>query len=81
MASELLEFPGGLFGVALNLDEDSIGAVIMGEGSEIQEGDPEGVNRLDLSAEEVQLRARRWLTDVPDHDPVPGSQPGQLRIL
>jgi F-type H+-transporting ATPase subunit alpha len=40
MASELLEFPGGLFGVALNLDEDSIGVVIMGEGSEIQEGDP-----------------------------------------
>ncbi|NQV06947.1 F0F1 ATP synthase subunit alpha, partial [bacterium] len=40
MANELLEFPGGLTGVALNLDEDSIGAVIMGEASHIQEGDP-----------------------------------------
>ncbi|MCB2222572.1 MAG: F0F1 ATP synthase subunit alpha [Actinobacteria bacterium] len=40
MASELLEFPGGLLGVALNLDEGSIGAVIMGEASHIQEGDP-----------------------------------------
>ena len=40
MASELLEFPGGLIGVALNLDEDSIGAVIMGGASHIQEGDP-----------------------------------------
>jgi F-type H+-transporting ATPase subunit alpha len=40
MTSELLEFPGGLLGVALNLDEDSIGAVIMGEASHIQEGDP-----------------------------------------
>jgi len=40
MASELLEFPGGLLGVALNLDEDSIGAVVMGEASHIQEGDP-----------------------------------------
>ncbi|MBU1865037.1 MAG: F0F1 ATP synthase subunit alpha, partial [Actinobacteria bacterium] len=40
MASELLEFPGGLIGVALNLEEDSIGAVIMGEASHIQEGDP-----------------------------------------
>jgi F-type H+-transporting ATPase subunit alpha len=40
MASELLEFPGGLLGVALNLDEDSIGAVIMGEASRVQEGDP-----------------------------------------
>jgi len=39
MASELLEFPGGLLGVALNLDEDSIGAVIMGESSDIEEGD------------------------------------------
>jgi F-type H+-transporting ATPase subunit alpha len=40
MASELLEFPGGLLGVALNLDEDSIGAVVMGEANHIQEGDP-----------------------------------------
>jgi F-type H+-transporting ATPase subunit alpha len=39
MASELLEFPGGLFGVALNLDEDSIGAVIMGDSSKLEEGD------------------------------------------
>jgi F-type H+-transporting ATPase subunit alpha len=38
MASELLEFPGGLIGVALNLDEDSIGAVIMGDSSHIEEG-------------------------------------------
>jgi F-type H+-transporting ATPase subunit alpha len=39
MASELLEFKGGLLGVALNLDEDSIGAVIMGDSSDIEEGD------------------------------------------
>jgi F-type H+-transporting ATPase subunit alpha len=39
MASELLEFPGGLIGVALNLDEESIGAVIMGDSSHIEEGD------------------------------------------
>ena len=39
MTSELLEFPGGLIGVALNLDEDSIGAVIMGDVSSIEEGD------------------------------------------
>lgn len=40
MASELLEFPGGLLGVALNLDEDSIGVVLMGEYSHIEEGSP-----------------------------------------
>ena len=39
MASELLEFPGGLTGVALNLDEDSIGAVLMGDSSHVEEGD------------------------------------------
>jgi len=39
MASELLEFPGGLLGVALNLDEDSIGTVIMGDASGVEEGD------------------------------------------
>ena len=38
MASELLEFPGGLLGVALNLDEDSIGTVILGDASGIEEG-------------------------------------------
>ncbi len=40
MASELLEFPGGLRGVTLNIDEDDLGVVIMGEASHIQEGDP-----------------------------------------
>ncbi len=40
MSSELLEFPGGLLGVALDLDEGSIGAVLMGEASEVEEGDP-----------------------------------------
>lgn len=39
MASELLEFPGGLLGVALNLDPDSIGTVLLGDSSGIEEGD------------------------------------------
>ncbi|MBI5705489.1 MAG: F0F1 ATP synthase subunit alpha [Armatimonadetes bacterium] len=37
---ELLEFPGGVMGLALNLEEDSIGAVLIGPDSEIKEGDP-----------------------------------------
>ena len=36
---ELLEFPGGVMGMALNLEEDSIGAVLLGSDNEIQEGD------------------------------------------
>ena len=39
-ASELLDFPGGLQGVALNLDEVDLGVVLMGDGSGIEEGDP-----------------------------------------
>jgi F-type H+-transporting ATPase subunit alpha len=38
-ASEMLEFPGGIFGVALNLEEDTVGAVIIGDASAIKEGD------------------------------------------
>jgi len=36
---ELLEFPGGVMGLALNLEEDSIGAVLIGDDSQIKEGD------------------------------------------
>ncbi|MCD8138235.1 MAG: F0F1 ATP synthase subunit alpha [Planctomycetaceae bacterium] len=39
-AGELLEFPGGVMGIALNLDEDNIGAVLLGDGAHIKEGDP-----------------------------------------
>ncbi len=38
-ASEMLLFPGGTLGVALNLEEDSIGAILLGEYAHIKEGD------------------------------------------
>jgi F-type H+/Na+-transporting ATPase subunit alpha len=40
MAGEMLEFPRGVFGIALNLEEDSVGAVLLGDYKEIKEGDP-----------------------------------------
>ena len=40
MSSELLEFEGGLLGVVLDLDEDSIGVVMMGDSNHVEEGDP-----------------------------------------
>ncbi len=40
MQGEMLEFPGGTFGLALNLERDSVGAVILGEYEHITEGDP-----------------------------------------
>lgn len=38
MTQELLEFPGGILGVALNLDEHNVGAVILGDFENIKEG-------------------------------------------
>jgi F-type H+-transporting ATPase subunit alpha len=38
MAGELIEFPGGVTGIALNLEEDNVGAVLMGEFQSISEG-------------------------------------------
>lgn len=40
MAGEMLLFPNNLYGIALNLEEDIIGAVLMGETSLVKEGDP-----------------------------------------
>jgi F-type H+-transporting ATPase subunit alpha len=39
MAGELLEFPQGVFGLALNLEQDNVGAVLFGEDKLIKEGD------------------------------------------
>lgn len=39
MATELLEFPEGVLGIALNLENDQVGAVIMGDYEHIEEGD------------------------------------------
>ena len=39
MAGELLEFPGNTYGMALNLEQDNVGAVILGSDREIKEGD------------------------------------------
>src|SRR6266567_7964977 len=39
MAGELLEFPHGVAGIAMNLDEDQVGSVLLGDYTEIKEGD------------------------------------------
>ena len=36
---EMLEFPGDIFGLALNLEQDSVGAVVLGDYKHISEGD------------------------------------------
>ncbi|MBI1818940.1 MAG: F0F1 ATP synthase subunit alpha [Nitrospirae bacterium] len=39
MSGELIEFPGGVYGIVLNLEEDNVGAVILGDDQKIKEGD------------------------------------------
>ena len=39
MQGEMIEFPGGIYGMALNLERDSVGAVILGDYETISEGD------------------------------------------
>jgi F-type H+-transporting ATPase subunit alpha len=39
MAEEMLEFPGGIYGMALNLEQEQVGAIILGDFTEISEGD------------------------------------------
>ncbi len=39
MYNELIEFPNNIFGIALNLEEDNVGAIVLGEGHLIKEGD------------------------------------------
>ncbi|GCD08553.1 F0F1 ATP synthase subunit alpha [Clostridium tagluense] len=39
MEGELLEFPGGVYGMALNLEQDNVGCVLLGSGEGIKEGD------------------------------------------
>ena len=39
MAMEMLEFPGGIYGLCLNLEEDNVGVAIMGDDTMIKEGD------------------------------------------
>ena len=35
----MIEFPGNIFGIALNLEEDNVGTIILGEAFKIKEGD------------------------------------------
>ena len=40
MANEILEFPHGLHGLAFNLEENTVGAIVLGDASQLHEGDP-----------------------------------------
>src|ERR1051325_8005636 len=39
MYNEMVQFPGGVIGIALNLEEDEVGCVVLGDVSQLKEGD------------------------------------------
>jgi F0F1-type ATP synthase alpha subunit len=58
MALELVEFPGGILGLVLNLEEDNVGIAIMGEDTGIKEGDI--VKRTGQDCRGARGRAGSW---------------------
>jgi len=75
MAGELLEFPNGTMGLALNLEEDNIGAVIMGEYFDIKEGDTVRRTRRVISVPVGDALLGRVVT--PLGEPLDGKGPVQ----
>ena len=53
MSGELLELPHDVYGMALNLEEDNVGAVLLGNDSLIKEGDTVGRLVVELDGKEV----------------------------
>ena len=58
MAGELLSFPHGVAGIAMNLEEDQVGVVLLGEYTEIKEGDE--VKRTGRHHERPRRRGHDW---------------------
>ena len=70
MAGEMLEFPHGVYGIALNLEEDSVGAVLLGDYKEIKEGDVVKVKVLEV---DKQGRIRLSMKAVEEGEGVPAA--------
>ena len=75
MVGELLEFPGGVQGMALNLEEDNVGAVLLGEQTGIREGDI-----VKRTGKIVQIpSAKRWSGVSSTRWASPSTAKGRLR--
>ena len=55
MQGELLEFPGEVYGMVLNLEEDNVGAVLLGPTDRIKEGDTVAVGQTLVVLEAMKM--------------------------
>ena len=72
-AGELVEFPGGIIGIALNLEEDNVGVVLMGDERHLKEGDE--VRRTERIAEIPSGEAMLGRVVNPLGEPLDGKGP------
>ena len=78
MMGEMVEFPGEIFGIVLNLEEDSVGVAIMGsdthikEGDQVREGDLVAIVRGQAAAAPAPSSA---VTAEPAAEPAPAPEP------
>ncbi len=77
-AGELLEFPNNVIGMALNLEEDNVGAVLFGESDTVKEGDT--VKRTDILASIPVGEAMLGRVINPLGEPVDGKGPVETEI-
>ena len=54
-AGEMVEFPGGIRGMALNLESDNVGVVIFGDDKKIKEGDSVGYNKKFIASQKTMV--------------------------
>ncbi len=71
-ASELIEFPHGVFGVALNLEEDNVGCVLFGEVHLVKEGDTVKAMRFNGQVISIELSKNVYLEVTYAEDVVKG---------
>ena len=89
MTNELLEFPGGVIGVAQNLDTDKVGVVVLGNFESLAEGDEVVsmaiIRHFEASPEEraAYLKMRRAVAGAPEEEvePEEGEDPIKLTII
>ncbi len=79
MYNELIEFPDNIQGIALNLEEDNVGAIILGEGSKIKEGDTVRRTRKIVSVPAGDALIGRVVS--PLGEPLDGKGPIDTQIL
>lgn len=62
MYNEMVQFPGGAIGIALNLEEDEVGCVVLGDVAQLKEGDEVSTTGKLLSVPVAAPSSAAWLT-------------------